>query len=176
MPRYTKTAMTLHWLMALLIVSAFIMGLVMTSIPGFSMAKLRYFSWHKWLGVTVFGLAVLRVLWRQFRKPPPHPAHMPQWQNRAAEAVHMLLYMLIFAVPISGYLYTLSAGVPVVFLGVWPMPVFMAPNPEWKPILRAVHYWLDMTMAALILAHAGAALKHHFIDRDDVLKRMLPIQ
>jgi cytochrome b561 len=172
--RYTKTAMSLHWLTALLIVSAFIMGLVMTSIPGFSPAKLRYFSWHKWLGVTVFAIAVLRVLWRVLHKPPPHPAHMPAWQNHAADAVHMLLYFLIFAVPISGYLYTLSAGVPVVYLGVWPMPVIMAPNPEWKPVFRAVHYWLDMTMAALVFAHAGAALKHHFIDRDTVLKRMLP--
>jgi cytochrome b561 len=174
MQRYTKTAMSLHWLSALLIVSAFIMGLVMTSIPGFSPAKLRYFSWHKWLGVTVFALAVLRVLWRQFNKPPAHPAHMPAWQNHAADAVHILLYMLIFAVPISGYLYTLSAGVPVVYLGVWQMPVFIAPNPEWTPVLRGVHYWLDMTMAALVFAHAGAALKHHFIDRDTVLKRMLP--
>ena len=166
--------MSLHWLTALLIISAFIMGLVMTSIPGFSPAKLRYFSWHKWLGVTVFAIAVLRVLWRVLHQPPPHPEHMPAWQNHAADAVHMLLYFLIFAVPISGYLYTLSAGVPVVYLGVWPMPVIMAPNPEWKPVFRAVHYWLDMTMAALVFAHAGAALKHHFIDRDTVLKRMLP--
>jgi cytochrome b561 len=176
MQRYTYTAMTLHWLMAILIVSAFIMGLVMTSIPGFSMAKLRYFSWHKWLGVTVFALAVLRVLWRQFHKPPPNPAHMPAWQNHAADAVHILLYVLIFAVPVSGYLYTLSAGVPVVYLGVWPMPVFMAPDPALKPLLRDIHYWLDMTLAALVLGHAGAALKHHVIDRDDVLKRMLPLK
>lgn len=174
MQRYTKTAMSLHWLSALLIISAFVMGLVMTSIPGFSPAKLRYFSWHKWLGVTVFALAVLRVLWRIFHKPPPHPAHMPAWQNQAAQATHALLYMLIFAVPVSGYLYTLSAGVPVVYLGVWPMPVFMAPDPALKPLLREVHFWLDMTMAALVVTHIGAALKHHLIDRDDVLKRMLP--
>lgn len=172
--RYTRTAMALHWLVALLIVCAFTMGLVMTSIPGFSPAKLRYFSWHKWLGVTVFGLAVLRVLWRQFNKPPPHADQLPAWQHRAADGVHLLLYFLIFAVPVSGYLYTLSAGVPVVYLGIWQMPVFMAPNPEWKPLLRGVHYWLDMTMAAIVVAHAGAALKHHFVDRDHVLKRMLP--
>ena len=174
MQRYTKTAMSLHWLSALLIVVAFVMGLVMTSIPGFSPAKLRYFSWHKWLGVTVFALAVLRVLWRIFNKPPPHLAHMPAWQNHAADTVHWLLYVLIFAVPISGYMYTLSAGVPVVYLGAWQMPVFMGPDPELKPLLRAVHYWLDMAMAALVLAHAGAAMKHHLIDRDDILKRMLP--
>jgi cytochrome b561 len=174
MQRYTKTAMLLHWLIALAIVSAFIMGLVMTSIPGFTPMKLRYFSWHKWIGVTVFALAVLRVLWRHFNKPPPHPANLPAWQNQAANAMHIVLYILIFAVPLSGYLYTLAAGVPVTYLGLWPMPVFMAPNPELKPLLRDVHYWLDMTMAALVIAHAGAALKHHVIDRDTVLKRMLP--
>ena len=174
MQRYTKTAMLLHWLIALLIVSGFIMGLVMTNIPGFTPSKLRYFSWHKWIGVSVFGLAVLRILWRHFNKPPAHPAHMPTWQNHAADAMHWALYFLIFAVPVSGYLYTLSAGVPVVYLGLWEMPVFMAPNPELKPLLREIHYWLDMTMAALVIAHAGAALKHHLIDRDNVLKRMLP--
>jgi len=174
MQRYTKTAISLHWLSALLIVAAFIMGLVMTDIPGFTPAKLRYFSWHKWLGVTVFALAVLRVLWRIFNQPPPHPAHIPAWQNHVASTTHWLLYVLIFAVPLSGYLYTLAAGVPVVYLGVWPMPVFMAPDAELKPLLREVHYWLDMAMAALVVAHTGAALKHHLIDRDDVLKRMLP--
>jgi cytochrome b561 len=176
MQRYTKTAMSLHWLMALLIVAAFILGLVMTSMAGFSVAKLRYFSWHKWMGVTVFGLAVLRVLWRTFHTPPPHAAHMPKWQNQTANAVHLLLYVLIFAVPLSGYLYTLSAGVPVVYFGVWQMPVFMAPDAAWKPILRSLHYWLDMALATIVIAHAAAALKHHFFDRDDVLKRMLPIK
>lgn len=174
MQRYTKTAMLLHWLTALLVIAAFIMGLVMTSIPGFTPDKLRYFSWHKWLGVTVFALAVARVLWRLSHKPPAHPANMPAWQNHAASAVHGLLYLLIFAVPLSGYLYTLAAGVPVVYLGIWPMPAIIAPNPELTPLLRSVHYWLDMSMAALVLAHAGAALKHHLIDRDNVLRRMLP--
>jgi cytochrome b561 len=176
MQRYTKTAMSLHWLMSLLIVAAFIMGVVMTGMSGFSVTKLRYFSWHKWLGVTVFGLAVVRVLWRTFHTPPPHLTQMPEWQHHTANAVHLLLYVLIFAVPLSGYLYTLSAGVPVVYFGVWHMPDLMAPNPDWKPVLRAVHYWLDMTLAAIVVAHAGAALKHHVIDRDDVLKRMLPVK
>jgi cytochrome b561 len=174
MQRYTRIAMLLHWLMALLIVAAFAMGLVMTSIPGFTPAKLRYFSWHKWIGVTVFALAVARLLWRHFNPPPPHPASVPAWQNHAATAVHWLLYVLVFAVPVSGYLYTLSAGVPVNYLGIWNMPVFMAPDAELKPVLREVHFWINMLLAALVTTHAGAALKHHFIDRDSVLRRMLP--
>jgi cytochrome b561 len=174
MPRYTRPAILLHWLVALLIVCAFVMGLVMTDIHGITPTKLKYYSWHKWMGVTVLGLAVIRILWRHLNKPPPHPAHMPAWQVRAAEGMHALLYLLIFAVPISGYLYTLSAGVPVVYLGLVKLPVFMDPNPEWKPVLQSIHYWLNMTMAAAVAAHVAAALKHHFIDRDSTLKRMLP--
>jgi len=122
----------------------------------------------------VLALAALRLLWRLFNQPPAHPAHMPAWQNVAADGMHWLLYLMMFAVPVSGYLYTLSAGVPVVYLGLWQLPVFMAPNPALKPLLREIHYWLDMSMAALVVAHAGAALKHHLIDRDNILKRMLP--
>lgn len=174
MLRYTKTAMLLHWLMAILIICAFALGLKMTGIPGFSPTKLKYFSWHKWLGVTVLGIAVLRVLWRQFHAAPPHLASIPAWQNRAADAMHLLLYFLIFAVPISGYLYTLSAGIPVVYLGWFQLPVFMGPNPELKPILKVIHYWLNLGMAGAVVLHAAAALKHHLIDRDGVLLRMLP--
>ena len=174
MQRYTKPAMLMHWLSALLIVSAFVLGWIMTDIPGFTPTKLKYFSWHKWLGVTVLGLVCLRLLWRKANTPPPHPAGMPQWQKRAADGTHILLYILIFGVPISGYLYTLAAGIPVVYLGLFQLPVFMGPNPELKPILKTIHYVLNMTMAVAVAAHVAAALKHHFIDRDDVLKRMLP--
>ncbi len=174
MHRYTKPAMLLHWLTALLIVATFFLGLTMVDIHGITPTKLRYYSWHKWMGVTVLLLAALRVLWRRANKPPPPIAGMPAWQHHAADAVHYLLYFLIFAVPVSGYLYTYAAGVPVVYLGLVQLPAVIDPNPEWKPVLKAVHYWLTMTMAAIVSAHILAALKHHFIDRDDVLKRMLP--
>lgn len=174
MHRYTYTAMLLHWLTALLIISAFIMGLVMTGIPGLTPTKLKYFSWHKWIGVTVLALAVIRVLWRKFNVSPPHPAGMPGWQKKAADGMHLVLYFLIFAVPISGYLFTLAAGVPVVYLGMVQLPVIMEPNLALKPILQTTHYVLTMTMAAAVIAHVLAALKHQFIDRDGVLRRMLP--
>ena len=174
MQRYTKPAMLLHWLTALLIIAAFFLGLTMVDIPGFTPTKLKYFSWHKWMGVTVLGLAVLRVLWRKANRPPP-PLPMPAWQHMAAEGMHYLLYVLIFAVPVSGYFYTYAAGVPVVYLGLWQMPAVIAPNPELKPVLKTVHYVLTMTLAAAVVAHVLAALKHHFIDRDATLKRMLPL-
>ena len=175
MPRYTKTAMLLHWLSALLIIAAFFLGLTMVAIPGFSPTKLKYFSWHKWLGVTVLLVAALRLLWRKANRPPPPLVSIPAWQHKVAEGMHYLLYLLIFAVPISGYFYTYAAGVPVVYLGLWQLPAVIAPNPELKPLLKTVHYVLTMTMAAAVVAHALAALKHHFIDRDITLKRMLPL-
>jgi cytochrome b561 len=174
MERYTKTAMLLHWLTALLIIAAFTLGLVMTDIPGLTPTKLKYYSWHKWMGVTVLALAALRLLWRQANRPPPPLASMSAWQHKAADGMHVLLYILLFAVPVSGYLYTTAAGVPVVYLGLFPIPAAFAPNPEWKALLKPVHYWLNMLLAAAVAGHVLAALKHHFIDRDTVLKRMLP--
>jgi cytochrome b561 len=175
MQRYTKIAMLLHWLTALLIIAAFFLGLTMVGIHGFSPTKLKYYSWHKWLGVTVLGVAALRLLWRKANTPPPPLASIAAWQHKVAEGMHYLLYFLIFAVPVSGYFYTYAAGVPVVYLGLWQLPALIAPNPELKPILQNVHYVLTMTMAAAVVAHALAALKHHFIDRDVTLKRMLPL-
>ena len=172
--RYTKTAIALHWLIALLIIAAFLLGLTMVDIPGFTPTKLKYFSWHKWLGVTVLGLAAIRLLWRLRNAPPPALASIPHWQQLTAEGVHHLLYLLMFAVPVSGYLYSYAAGVPVVYLGLFQMPAIIDPNPELKPLLKTVHYVLTMSMAGVVVAHALAALKHHFFERDDTLKRMLP--
>ncbi|HWX00861.1 cytochrome b [Collimonas sp.] len=174
MQRYSLPAIVLHWLVAILIVAAFTLGLTMVDIPGLTPTKLKYFSWHKWLGVTVFGLACLRLLWRKAKGAPPYPASMQPWQQLAAHGLHVLLYVLIFAVPLSGYFYSLAAGVPVTYLGIWPMPVLIAANPDLKPVLKLVHYTLNMIMLGAVSLHVLAALKHHFIDRDGVLKRMLP--
>lgn len=174
MQRYTIPAIVLHWLTAILIVSAFALGLVMVDIPGITPTKLKYFSWHKWLGVTVLGLACLRALWRLTQAAPPFPASMPVWQVKAAHLLHVLLYILIFAVPLSGYFYSLAAGVPVVYLGIVPLPVLIEANEVWKPILKQVHYVLNMSLLACVVLHVAAALKHLVIDRDGVFRRMLP--
>jgi cytochrome b561 len=174
MQRYSRTAILLHWLIALLIIGAFTLGLIMTGIHGFSPTKLKYYSWHKWAGVTVLALAALRLLWRLFNAPPSYPASVTPFQQRAAHGLHLALYVLMFAVPISGYFYTLAAGVPVVYLGMLPLPVLIEPDAALKPVLQSVHYWLTMGMAALVVLHTLAALKHAIIDRDGVLRRMLP--
>lgn len=174
MPRYTLPAILLHWLIGLLIIATFALGVTMVDIPGITPTKLKYFSWHKWLGVTVLSLACLRLLWRLGHKAPAYPASMADWQRTAAHGLHGLLYVLMFAIPVSGYFYSLAAGVPVVYLGLIPMPALIEPNPELKALLKSVHYWLNMTLLALFVVHVAAALKHQFIDRDGVLKRMLP--
>jgi cytochrome b561 len=174
MPRYSTPAIVLHWLIALLIVGTFTLGLVMTDIPGLSPTKLKYFAWHKWAGVTVLLLAALRLLWRLLRTPPPFPASMRPWEQSLAHWTHVALYVLMFAVPISGYLYTTAAGVPVVYFGLFQLPVLFPRTPAWKEPLEGLHYWLNMGMAALVAGHVLAALKHQLLDRDGVLKRMLP--
>lgn len=172
--RYTLTAIALHWLMALLIISAFLLGLTMVDIPGLTPTKLKYFSWHKWLGVTIFGLACVRLLWRLTHTPPAYADTTPRWQKNSAHIVHGLLYVLIFAIPLSGYSFSLAAGVPVVYLGLVPLPVFIAPDPELKALFKAVHYTLNMTLLGVVCLHVLAALKHQFVDRDRSLQRMLP--
>ncbi len=170
---FTRPAKVLHWLMGALIIATFLLGLIMVDMS-FSPTKLKYFSYHKWLGVTVLLLACLRLLWRLGHRPPPYPASMPAWQQQAAHGLHGLLYLLFFAVPLSGYLYSLASGYPVVYLGLFQLPVLIDANPELKPLLKTIHYWLAMSMAGSVGLHLAAALKHQFIDRDATMRRMLP--
>lgn len=173
--RYTYTAIALHWLIALLIIATFFLGLTMVDMPGITPTKMKYFNWHKWMGVTVLGFAVLRLLWRLTHKAPALPASMPKWEQLAAELGHLGLYVLMFAVPLSGYFYSLSAGFPVVYLGLIPLPVLMEKNLELKPILQEAHFWLNMGLAALVSVHVLAVIKHQLIDRTPILRRMLPV-
>jgi cytochrome b561 len=171
---YTRTAIAFHWLIALLIVCGFSLGWVMTDIPGFTPTKLRYFSWHKWIGVTVFALAVLRILWRATHAAPPLPHGMPAWQRGAAHATHLLLYALMILIPASGYLYSSAANVPVVYLGLVPLPRLIAPDPTLKVVLKTVHIGLNYTLLVLVVLHVAAVLKHQCLDRDGLLARMIP--
>lgn len=174
MQRYTNTAIFFHWLIALMIIGSFTMGLIMTDMPGITPTKMKFYSWHKWAGVTILGLAALRLLWRLTHKPPPYPAGMPAWQMSTANVLHGLLYVLMFAVPLSGYFYTLAAGYPVIYFGLVELPVLIERNDALKPVLQAVHFWLNMTLATCVAIHVGAALKHHLIDRDGLIRRMMP--
>ncbi len=171
--RYTGMAIGLHWLTAVLIVVAFALGWTLADME-LSPQKLRWISWHKWLGITVLGLTALRLGWRLTHPVPPLPATVPAWQQGAAHAVHMLLYVLMFAIPLSGWLFSSAKGIPVVYLGILPLPDLIGADEAVADRLRTLHEWLNYTLLAAFGAHVGAALKHHFIERDDVLTRMLP--
>jgi cytochrome b561 len=174
--RYTGTAIVLHWLIALLIIAGFWLGWVMTDIPGFTPTKLRYFSWHKWIGVTVFVLALLRIVWRLTHRAPPLPAGMPALQRVVSHAVHGLLYVAMVAIPVSGYLYSSAAGIQVVYLGLVPLPTLIAPDQQLKVVLRLVHITLDYGLLGLFVLHLLGVVKHTLIDRDGLLLRMLPFR
>jgi len=171
--RYTATAIALHWLLAVLVVCSAALGLYMVGLS-LSPAKLKLYSWHKWLGVTIFLLAVLRVLWRLMHPAPPLPAATPLWQRKAAAVSHFLLYLLLLVIPLSGWLMSSALGVQTVYLGVVPLPDLVAKDKVLGEQLKVVHGTLNLTLAALVAVHAAAALRHHFGDRDDVLHRMLP--
>ncbi len=170
--RYTATAIGLHWLGAALVLAGFCVGLWMTGLE-FGPLKFRVYAYHKWIGVTVFLVALLRLAWRS-RHPPPPPVAMPSWQRRAAAVAHGLLYALMLAVPASGWLYSSAAGVQTVWLGLVPLPDLVAKDKELAAALKVVHLSLNASLAALVLLHVAAALKHQFVDRDGLLARMCP--
>lgn len=170
---YTRTAIALHWLIFVLIACGFTLAVYMVDLP-LSPQKLKYFSWHKWIGVTVFLAALVRVAWRLTHPAPSLPATMPRWEQRAAAMGHAALYVLIVIIPITGWLYSSATGVPTVYLGLVQLPDLV---PKDKPLaaqLKLVHISLNYTLFVIVCIHAAAALKHHFVDRDEVLGRMLP--
>lgn len=171
--RYTSTSIVLHWLVFMLVAAGAALAFYMTDLP-ISPHKLKYYSWHKWIGVSIFIAAALRLFWRLGHGTPALPSAMPAWQQRAAGAAHGLLYLLLFVIPLSGWLYSSAAGVQTVYFGVIALPDLLERDKALAEMLKACHQVLNYTLFALVAAHAGAALKHHFIDGDDVLARMLP--
>lgn len=170
--RYTGTAITLHWLAAGLIFCGFAVGLWMTGLA-LSPLKIQWYAYHKWIGITVFLLATVRIAWR-WGHPPPPPVPMPDWQRRAAAVTHAALYVLMFLIPLSGWTYSSASGVSLVYLDLIALPDLVAKDKPLAEVLKAVHGTLNYTLLALVIVHAGAALKHHIVDRDGVLARMSP--
>ena len=170
--RYTPVAIALHWLLALLIVGALGVGLYMTDLP-FSPTRLKLYNWHKWAGITILVLSALRLLWRLTHRPPAD-LPMPAWQARAAHLTHGLLYLLFFAVPLLGWAFSSASGYPVVWFGVLPLPDLVGKDEALAETFKRLHELSAYGLAALVLAHVGAALKHRFIDRDRLLSRMWP--
>lgn len=174
--RYTAVAIALHWLIALAILCNLGLGLYMTELPlSAGPIKLKLYAYHKWAGVSIFALVLLRVLWRLGHRPPTPPTGMPGWQRRAATGTHLLLYLLTVAVPLTGWLFSSAKGFQTVVFGVWPIPDLLSKDPALAGILKDWHASLNNVMVVLVILHIAAALKHHWIDRDGVLSSMLPL-
>ncbi len=171
--RYTSTAIVLHWLVALLIFAAFPLGFYMHDLP-LSPTKLHLYSYHKWLGVTVLFLLAIRLAWRGTHRPPALPDSIPAWQQAASHIVHWGLYVLMLAVPLSGWLMSSAKGFQTVWFGVLPLPDLVGKDKALGEALSLVHTGLNYVLLALVVLHVAAAMKHRVIDRDDIVSRMLP--
>ena len=169
--RYTTPAVVLHWLVALLIFVAFPLGVYMHELP-LSPDKLRLYSYHKWIGVSVLLLVAIRLVWRLTHTPPPLPASVAAWQRHASTIVHGLLYLLMIAIPLSGWLMSSAKGFQTVWFGVLPLPDLVGRDKALGDVLADVHKFLNFTLLALVVLHVAAALRHHFIERQPFLQRM----
>lgn len=171
--RYTYPAIAFHWLLAFLIASSFAFGLYMVDLP-FSPARVKQYNWHKWAGITILMLSALRLLWRLSHRPPVLDINTPIWQAKASRATHSLLYLLFFLAPLAGWAYSSAAGFPVVYFGLLQLPDLVPRNADLAAVLKLAHRVVTYSLAALVMLHVAAALKHQWIDRDRLLARMNP--
>ena len=170
--RYDNVAVGLHWLLAVLLVGTFGVGMYMADLP-FSIQRVKLINWHKWAGMTILALTLVRLLWRLSHAPLP-AAPGPRWQQRAAMGTHAAMYLLALAIPLVGWAYSSAAGVSIVVYGVLPLPDLLAKDEALADQIKPWHAGLAYALAALVLLHVAAALKHHFVDRDGLLARMRP--
>ncbi|MGE3319510.1 MAG: cytochrome b [Candidatus Berkiella sp.] len=171
--RFGTVAILLHWVIAIIIIGLLGLGLYMVPLP-MNLWKLKLYGWHKEFGILVLALAVIRVAWRLSNITPKLPEHLALWQKLAAQSVHFAFYLFMFAMPISGWMISSAAGLPVSFFGLFVLPDLVSSNEGMRLLLSEIHKWLGYGLILTIFAHVGAALQHHFIYKDDTLRRMLP--
>jgi len=175
--RYSPVAMALHWILAIALVAIFSVGVYMADLP-FSPQRLKLYNWHKWAGVTILALSVVRLAWRLTHTPPPLPgkvlAAMPGWQTAAYHATHVALYALFFIVPLVGWAYSSAAGFPIVLFGVLPLPDLVSADKALAELIMPWHEISAFALAGLVVLHVAAAIKHQLVDRDGLMQRMLP--
>jgi cytochrome b561 len=168
---YTPIAKGLHWLMAVLILGLLVLGIYMHELP-LSPQKLQLYSWHKWAGLTVFALVWLRLAWRVTHRPPALPASMSPRMQWLAHAGHAALYGLMVVIPLSGWLMGSAKGVQTVWFGVLPIPDLLPRDKAMGDLLQEVHEALNWLLMMTLAGHVLAALWHHFVLKDDTLRRM----
>jgi cytochrome b561 len=171
--RFGAVAQAFHWLTLLLLIGSFTLAFSMTAMP-LSLRKLQFYSWHKWVGVTVFLVVILRLGWRLINAVPRQPAATPLWQRRLAGLTHAGLYTLLIVMPLTGWVMSSALNLPVMYLGLIHIPSPFGIDRALGEAMKNVHHALGLALLALICLHVLGALYHHLILRDDVLRRMLP--
>ncbi len=179
--RYTLVAILLHWASAFGVLALIGMGLTMTHAGLTPMRQFQLYQWHKSVGITVLALTVLRLAWRVSHRPPPHPDGVPARERHAASAAHGLLYLLLVGLPLTGWaVVSLSPfNIPTVLYGLVPWPHLplaerVTDQTAAEGVLKLVHAYGAWLLTAVLALHVVATLRHHFILRDDTLRRILP--
>ncbi len=171
--RYGAVAQSLHWIIAALVVTQFVLGWTAAGLP-LGLHKLTVLARHKSAGMTVLMLAILRLGWRFKYMPPPLPGGMSRIEQRLARATHAAFYVLLFALPVSGWLMSSAKKYSVSWFGLFTWPDLIGKSEFAFDLLRTTHHGLGLVLFAIAVLHILAAFKHHFWDKDDVLLRMLP--
>lgn len=171
--RWGSLGIALHWTIAVLVLLLQVpVGITMLTLDPGSSQDLA-FNIHKTTGIVIFTLAVVRLAWRWSNPVPSLPDDLPAWQRRAARGSHAVLYFLLFAMPISGFLYTAMGGFPVPFFMLVDLGPLVPENADAAETFRTIHVTLQWLLYATVLLHVMAALQHHFVRRDAILLRML---
>lgn len=173
--RYGAIAQLFHWVIVGLIVTQFILAFRAESLPR-GMKLITTLALHKSLGMTVLALAVVRLAWRWMNPVPADPLDMPKWQHVASRISHIALYALIFAIPLFGWIASSARNFSVSWFGLFTWPNLVEPSEAAFKFFQAAHAFLAWALLAVALLHIAAALKHHFIDKDNILRRMLPLK
>lgn len=170
---YRPVAKFLHWITALAVFGLLALGLWMTGLP-ISLLKLQAYAWHKWIGLLVLMLTVLRLAWRWHAPPPPLPDAVSRWERRLAPIGHWALLLLLLALPISGWLMSSAGGVAIFWFGLVQVPDLIARNPKLAELLLTIHHWLAWSLMAVLALHLAAVVHHDVVRRDGILRRMWP--
>lgn len=171
--RWGWISLGIHWLTVVIVLCLCAVGLLMDELAN-SPTKVQVYALHKSFGLTVLGLTVLRLLWRLVAGAPQPVPGTPRWQARVAGATHGALYVILLAMPLSGWLFNSASGFPLKWFGQFSLPRLSGYDPDVKAFARDLHETLFLVLAAIVTLHALAALKHHYLDRDRTLARMLP--
>lgn len=173
--RYGAVSQLLHWTVVALVILQFVLGFTAADMP-ISMQRLVLLARHKSVGMTILGLVLLRLAWRGFSPAPALPASMPSLHRSAAHLSHVLLYALLIGMPIVGWITSSASHLTVTWFGLFAFPNLVGPDAQLAKLAKETHEAMAWTLLTVASLHALAALWHHFMLKDDVLRRMLPVR